>query len=210
VVAIHSHCGVLIKYAHSSRLRRHFHGKSFEIRCVSSNPIIIPWPSNFRQLVLDTVGGYSSAAVNSVRLDRIISGTRGKYFRNGSVPAPVHCECALIQHFTNPKVPWAERTPPPMDYLGVSKLSCNACTRFIAASNEHNDRKFYTRGNRDKWCFPWALPPPVNQEVSSAFLESMGGYIAHTIADSNFPWDLGFESDTDYVYPCSERRGSTR
>ena len=68
----------------------------------------------------------------------------------------------------------------------------------MAASNEHSDRKFYTR-NRDEWCFPWALPPTVSQEVSSAFRDSMGDYIADTMTNISYPpVGLGYESDTDY------------
>jgi len=40
---------------------------------------------------------------------------------------------------------------PPMDYLGVSKLSCNACAMFIQASNKHSNTKFYARGSHGKW-----------------------------------------------------------
>jgi len=71
-----------------------------------------------------------------------------------------------------------------MYYLGVSKRPCNACTSFIAASNTHSDRTFYTRGSHGKWHFPWALPPNVNQEVLSAFRDSVGDCIADMLLET--------------------------
>jgi len=182
VVAIHTHCTVLTKYAHSPRLRHHFHSKSLEVRSVPPIITTVPRPSDLGKLIEDTLEGSDSQTDDSDLLEEIISVTHKRYFRNGgSVQAPVHCECALVYHFNNPTLPSDQSTTTLMDYLGVSKLSCNACARFIEASNKHSKRKFYTRGCHGKWYFPWA-PPQSNQQVSRTFRDTMSSYIANMLA----------------------------
>jgi len=176
VICIHSDCRVLARYAHSPRLRRHFHNKSFEVRSVPPIITTIPRPSDLRKLIEDSLDGHDSETDNSDLLEKIISAAQRKFFWNGcSAQAPVHCECALVHHFLT--VPLDQSVPLPMDYLGVSTLSCGACARFIEASNEHSNRKFYTRGCHGNWYFPWASPPS-DQQVSSTFRDIMSGYIA--------------------------------
>ena len=71
--------------------------------------------------------------------------TLQNFFRNdGSVQAAVHCERASVHYSNNPTVSSDEVAP--MDFLGVSKLSCNACAKFIEVSNKYSSRKFHTRG----------------------------------------------------------------
>ena len=77
------------------------------------------------------------------------------------------------------------RTPSPVRHLRMpiiltSKLSCNACPRFIEASNKCSNWKFHTRGCHGKWYFPWGFPPS-DQQVSSAFEESMSRYIVEVL-----------------------------
>jgi hypothetical protein len=113
------------------------------------------------------------------RLRWFVNVTQRKFFRNdGSVQAPVHCECALVHYFNTPTVASDEIAP--VDFLGVSKLCCNACAMFIEASNKCSNREFHTRGCRGKWRFPWALPPS-DQQVSSTFQESMSRYIVELL-----------------------------
>jgi hypothetical protein len=175
VVAIHSHCVVLTKYAHSPRLRHHFHSKLHEVRTIPATITTVPPPADFGKLIEDTLKNPKLVTAKRTRLHQIVGVTQRTFFQNdGSVQAPVHCECALVHYFNNPRVASAEMRP--MDYLGVSKLSCNACARFIKASNKYSNRKFYTRGCHGKWYFPW-VSPPSHQLVSRTFQESMSRYI---------------------------------
>jgi hypothetical protein len=47
---------------------------------------------------------------------------------------------------------------PAFSYIGVSKLSCSACSIWIEAFNERSGREFYTRGSHGKWYWPWGIP----------------------------------------------------
>ena len=180
VVAIHSHCRVLIEFAQSPRLRR-FTKKSFQIRTVPSMMKTIPSPSGLAELIADTLNGHDLEIAVRVRLDRFVSATQRIYFQNDDpARAPVHCECALVQHFKKNR----GQSTPPMHYLGVSKLSCNACAKFIEASNKHSNQTFYTRGCRGKWYFPWALPQSVTRNVSATFRDSMIRCIADILVQT--------------------------
>jgi hypothetical protein len=175
VVAIHAHCVVLAKYAHSPHLRHHFHKKLPEVRSIPAIITTVSPPEDFGKLIAGTLKEHKMETAEYDRLCQIVDVTQQKFFRNdGSVKAPVHCECALIHYFNNPTV--ASEEIAPMNFLGVSKLSCNACAKFIQASNKYSIQKFYTRGCHGKWYFPWALPPS-DQQVSSTFQESMSRYI---------------------------------
>ncbi|KAG0124781.1 hypothetical protein HOY82DRAFT_633631, partial [Tuber indicum] len=70
---------------------------------------------------------------------------------------PVHCECALIQYFHSRRGDQWDRVPP-VNYIGVSKLSCSACHIWIEAFNDRSGRKFYTGGSHGKWYWPWGVP----------------------------------------------------
>ena len=175
MVAIHENCAVLTKYAHSPRLRRHFHNKLPEVRSIPAIITTVPLPADLGMSIKDVLERHESKTADEARLRRIVIETQQKFFRNdGSVQAPVHCECALVHYFNKQTVSSVE--VPPMNFLGVSKLSCNACVRFIKASNEYSNWKFHTRGCHGKWYFPWASPPS-DQQVSSSFQESMSRYI---------------------------------
>lgn len=67
----------------------------------------------------------------------------------------VHCECCLIDHFTQ-EPPGTNPTMVP--YIGVSKLSCAACYAWTRASNEVNIAQYHTRGCHHRWYPSWAMP----------------------------------------------------
>jgi len=176
VVAIHADCAVLMRYANSRRVRRHFYNKSSEVRSIPATAITVPPAADFGKLIEDTLGAHELETANNALLRRIASAAHRKFFRRDCcIRAPVHCECALVHYFNEPTVVSDEI--PPINFLGVSKLPCNACTMFIEASNRNRKRKFYIGGCRGKWSFPWALPPS-GQPITSAFLVSMSSYIA--------------------------------
>lgn len=69
----------------------------------------------------------------------------------------VHCECALIS-FLDTHTPTTWSSIPPFNYIGVSKLPCRPCHIWIKTFNTLGGRKYFTRGSRPKWHFPWAMP----------------------------------------------------
>lgn len=69
----------------------------------------------------------------------------------------IHCECALIAMFNT------ETHQPlwPINYIGVSKLSCAPCYLWIQAFNASHAVKNYTRGTHGKWYPKWSMPDVV-------------------------------------------------
>ncbi|KAA8913392.1 hypothetical protein FN846DRAFT_988545 [Sphaerosporella brunnea] len=77
-------------------------------------------------------------------------------FSDKSVSCEIHCECKILQRFTT-----TAYKIKPINYIGVSKLSCIGCAAVFDSYNElQNSRghRFYTRGAHGKWYFPWFLP----------------------------------------------------
>lgn len=98
---------------------------------------------------------------------------------NEEVRAPVHCECVIALHLIKRYV--AE--PPPISYIGVSKLSsCLACWFFLKSLSE-NGFNMVTKGGHGKAYFPWKypdqeirdteLPRSACTNISNSFLSSM-------------------------------------
>lgn len=96
-------------------------------------------------------------------------------FSNTPRKCPVHCEVSIIEYFSVP------RTPPPANYIGVSKLSCVACTAVIkqwsatssarlaslnsiSPTNAASATQFVTKGCNGKWCFGWGFPASANMQ----------------------------------------------
>lgn len=71
-----------------------------------------------------------------------------------SIPCYVHCECSILHFFHTLSL-----SPPPLSYIGVSKLSCAACMSVFSAWKKLFPMNLYTcRGSHGKWYFPWAVP----------------------------------------------------
>lgn len=65
---------------------------------------------------------------------------------------PVHCELKLVlEAMQRPKSVYA--------YIGMSKLSCYGCYKFLDALNNIYGTKFGTRGCTMKARYPWQFPP---------------------------------------------------
>lgn len=66
----------------------------------------------------------------------------------------VHSECALISNLHEEML----RNPiRPVNYIGVSKLSCAPCYAWIDAYNETAQVKFYTQGTHGRWYPGWTM-----------------------------------------------------
>lgn len=66
---------------------------------------------------------------------------------------PVHCEVMLAVHFRKQGIK-------PVEYIGVSKLSCYSCLVFLDCLNAttHTGPQFLTRGCHGSVYFPWGFP----------------------------------------------------
>jgi hypothetical protein len=127
----------------------------------------------------------SDQKVDPTILKAYLHNTSDPFRNKDSVKAPVHCECALIDHFNKPAKSDTTEIPP-VGYLGVSKLSCSACKIFIDVWNQNNPRgqSFLTRGSHGKCHFPWALPPSLNKATVNAFVASITDYIAKSLKEA--------------------------
>lgn len=83
----------------------------------------------------------------------------------------IHCECSLIEYIeTKDGTSW--ENVPPFNYIGVSKLSCCACSLWIESFNELGGRAFFTKGSHGKWCWPWGMPE-VEERVGKFMLRKL-------------------------------------
>ncbi|KAF8459192.1 hypothetical protein BDZ91DRAFT_742433 [Kalaharituber pfeilii] len=76
----------------------------------------------------------------------------------------IHCEISLLFHYDNrPK-----DSTPPFSYLGVSKLSCAACSLLIQSYNATRKTNFAVKGTHGKFYYPWGVPA-VSQSILKRF-----------------------------------------
>lgn len=86
-----------------------------------------------------------------------------------TVGAPVHCELAAAFHFLSRN----QKGPPPLPFVGVSKLSCIACWGFFRCLQDSGVRLF-TRGTHGKAYFPCKYP---GTELSKSTCRDFAGTI---------------------------------
>jgi OTT_1508-like deaminase len=93
-------------------------------------------------------------------------------FRNQKLTGMVHCECKLISYLTDSKDAWSEI--PALGYIGVSKLSCRPCYKWIKAYNSLGGPQFHIRGTHGKWYPSWVMPTTsAKPGLEEKFIHSM-------------------------------------
>jgi hypothetical protein len=65
----------------------------------------------------------------------------------------VHCECNILRFFGTNSI-----KPRPVDYIGLSKLTCAGCAAVFRAWNATNCVQLSCRGSHGKFKYPWAMP----------------------------------------------------
>lgn len=94
----------------------------------------------------------------------------------------VHCECALITKLNLEPHPhnW------PVNYIGVSKLSCAACYAWIGAFNATHTVQYQTRGSHGRWYPKWAMPtaPELQGDAMKAAMNRIVGAAYRTHFDA--------------------------
>lgn len=70
-----------------------------------------------------------------------------------SLYTPVHCEVAVAMHLLSQDLDG----PPPLPFIGVSKLLCFGCWSFLK-SLQRVGAQIATRGTHGKYAFPWKYP----------------------------------------------------
>ena len=179
---MHTYIDCLARYAHSPRLRRHFYNKEFTVETVYQPcvTVVMPKARDWERVVADALEFPDLLANFNPKLVRLFESLKSKPGYLGAVQAPVHCECALITHYQNSLN--SGSVVAPLEYIGVSKLSCKACVLFFEASNKVSSSRFRTRGSHQKWYFPWAMPdckPEIGDEFALHLADHLGHALEH-------------------------------
>jgi hypothetical protein len=107
----------------------------------------------------------------------------------------VHCEVVLAVHFREKKKKYPKLNNP-VQNIGVSKLSCKACSVFLMALNDSakkGDPRFVTRGCHGKAYFPSGFPKlklfptDVTRSIQSNFVKGMAMVFALQLTTSSRP-----------------------
>ena len=86
----------------------------------------------------------------------------------------VHCELALLEQYKRQK-----GTTPPVNYIAVSKLSCEPCRLYIQAFNNSLYTTYCTAGGHEKYYNPWGAP----SLGSTGFLNDLADSMSHGICE---------------------------
>ena len=173
LITIHTHIDCLVHNAHSPRLRHHFY-KKFSVETVNRPRVAVamPKPQDWEAVVAGVLKLPDPLANHGPRLTRLLQTLRTR--NSGTIRAPVHCECALITHYQNRPKSISDMAP--LEYIGVSKLSCKACALFFEVSNPLTSSRFCTRGSHQKWYFPWAMPE-CDPKIGDNFVAQLANYL---------------------------------
>ncbi|OJD11158.1 hypothetical protein AJ78_08012 [Emergomyces pasteurianus Ep9510] len=186
-VALQFALAQLERFTRSPRFYRILGKKSVEVICVNKSEITVTIPSktadwsNVLKLALNTSGYEMEKKLETV-MSKISQSKQKKSTHS------VHCECNLLKHFIN-----ADFKPRPVSYIGVSKLSCAACTAVFAAWNDlHHNYQFKIRGSHGKWYSPWAAPmgwenkSVIEEQLYSVIYQKISDWFTHALNQEGF------------------------
>ncbi|KAL0638084.1 hypothetical protein Q9L58_002863 [Maublancomyces gigas] len=169
ITLLHSHIRALVHSAQS--LYPTF------VKQLSIHPI----PAERRTLLLPKTPEKLEALITSVAHQQGYALVNTTFIRKiehyPSVELKVHCECLLVKHFhtlkntPEPKPSWNNISP--FSYIGVSKLSCQACGSWLKAYRSLGQQSFVTKGIHPKWSRSWGMPQLVNKVEMKQVQEDM-------------------------------------
>ena len=150
LISLHNTIDQLISYAFSPRMRHLLCDRAMRVVGLQnpSQRLRLPAARTWKDVAekaLKNQGEHLQSAEPGHTIRR--------QFGSKSVYVGIHCECLLALHFVNR----SRHEPPPLQYLGVSKLSCLCCWTFLKILREHGF-SFHTKGTHSKVYFPWAWP----------------------------------------------------
>jgi hypothetical protein len=165
VLYIHANAEILLRFAFSERLQpfldpsMHFNLRQCSLKPFRSPCRMPPTPEAWERIIREAL---EAAPINNPCEDAIRALTRdlSDKWRTPRMTMFVHCELVLAVHFREEK-----KSQPnllnPVQHIGVSKLSCQACNVFLEVFNstaKPGDPRFVTRGCHGKSYFPWGFP----------------------------------------------------
>ncbi|KAL0631767.1 hypothetical protein Q9L58_009357 [Maublancomyces gigas] len=117
----------------------------------------------------------------------------------------VHCECSLVARFHRDP----PQRQPPINYIGVSKLSCAGCYSWLQAYNDTYDLKYHTQGTHGRWYPNWAIPSTVQDPKFLARIREVVGqsYKSFLAAGAGHVSRIGPSDSSDAEDIIPGRRG---
>lgn len=192
VVSVSRDIKVLLNAAYSSRLRRTFFQRDFEIINLNdgSGSGCFPFSllsrarsrAKWTQLVENTLRWHNMTAKKNsqgiLRMDEIkvqqdvvkmmmCETERPTFFCCNKKPSFVHCELNLVGYILNSSEQGF------LDEIEVSKLSCTGCAQFIQAVEDVLGKRFKVRGTDQRFDYPWAFPPHMSPNTLESVAERM-------------------------------------
>jgi len=128
-----------------------------------------------------------------------------KMFPSEDCVCPLHCEGQLIQYLTTKRNDGWDNIAP-FSYLGVSKLSCNACANWIAVFNQQGGRKFYIGGMEGKWRWPWGMPMAEGSVAKDMACKVAGEYRGYQRQKFWKEWNDRSSSQWDFLRLTAAQR----
>jgi len=116
-----------------------------------TSPVELPGSQDQWKLFLE------AAAARVLPWQEDEAGKLGEYFKENILECPAHCECTLTQYLTTRHGDSWDNVAV-FSYIGVSGLSCSACSIWLEAFDQVGQGTFYTQGYYGKWNWPWGMP----------------------------------------------------
>lgn len=143
----------LMQLASSRRLRfRFLLNKSLEVRYVSANTggelITLPEQPVLQELALAALRSKCKGLPPNYPTPETSEHLKRP---TTTIRMPIHCEVAVALDFLS------DKRLPALPYIGVSKLYCLACWKFLSCLRKRKPG-FHTRGTSGKANFPWKYP----------------------------------------------------
>ena len=128
-----------------------------------------------------------------------------KMFPSEDCVCPLHCEGQLIQYLTTKRNDGWDNIAP-FGYLGVSKLSCNACANWIEVFNKQGGRQFYIGGMEGKWRWPWGMPMVEGSMTKDMACKVASEYSGYQRQKEWKEWNDHSSSKWDFLRPTAAQQ----
>lgn len=188
----------LMQLASSRRLRfRFLLNKRLEVRYVSANVggelITLPEQPVLQEPALAAL----RSKCKGFPPNHPTPGTSEHLKRPTAIRVPIHCGVAVTLYVLS------DKRLPALPYIGVSKLSCLACWKFLSCLRKKKPG-FHTRGASGKANFPWTYPgqqlsKSTTKDHADAIYEEFYSEMAGRYTDCIFerPWSGASTEDED-------------
>lgn len=172
MTALHRHITKLINFANSPRRRAALKYQMAIVTVTPPQPRQVQLPPSVEAWkdVMSNLCVEEGVMIDYNFLDREAAALAARYSKETCIYSCItHCECSLIAYLE--KNHDADHSYiPAFSYIGMSKLSCRACSLWIDWFNNRGGRQYHTRGCHGKWYWPWGAPPGLDFDEATTAL----------------------------------------